>query len=144
MRSLGYVCIAVLAVILASCSCSGKPSGKTGMTVAELEAKLESLKTPYSGDCEDCGGTGKVLNDDGVQVACPGCKGTGKIEDTRGPAVEDFYEAVGRPFKTENRDLIWEWWYYKCSDGKVRIEAFEDEKQGDIQRVVTGKVEKIE
>jgi hypothetical protein len=143
MRVFAHVCIVGLAVLLVSCGCGGKSSGRTGMTTDELIAKLESMKSPHEADCEECGGTGKAADDESSRAPCPVCKGTGKVQTTRGPGLEDFYETVGVPTKTENRDLIWEWWYFKCTDGRVRIEAYEVEERGDIARVVTGKVEKI-
>ncbi len=32
-------------------------------------------------ECRECGGHGKVLDDDGEQMACDGCKGTGDGRD---------------------------------------------------------------
>ena len=143
MRVLAHACILGLAVLLISCGCGGKKSGKTGVTAEELEAKLESIKADYEGECTDCDGTGKVLNEDGRQVPCDACKGTGQVKEKRGAPVEEFYEVVGVPTKRERRDLIWEWWYFTCRDGQVRIAAFEVEERGDIARVVTAEVETI-
>ncbi len=145
MKLLRHLCVALLAVVLVSCGCGSKGSRRTkGLSIEDLKAKLESLKVPYEGECIACNGTGKATDDEtGRQIACPECKGTGQIKERRGPAVEDFYKAVGEPSKREDRDLIWEYWYYKCSEGPVRILAFEDEQQGDIARIVTGDVELV-
>ena len=143
MRVLADLCIVLLAATLVSCGCGGKGSRKTkGLTLAELQAKLDSLKKSHEAECDACAGKGRVMDDDrGIQVVCRTCKGTGKIQTQRGPTTEEFMELVGEPIKTEDRDLIWEYWYYKVKEGTVRIHAYYVEERDDVERVVTGKVE---
>lgn len=146
MRAIAHLCLAGLCLLVASCGCGEKGARYTGgLTVEELKTKLESLRVQYEGECTECAGTGKILDEEtGREIPCPECKGTGQVKEMRGPALEDFYKAMGEPAKTEDKDLIWEWWYYRCEEGPIRIEAFIDEKQGDIARVVTRNIELIE
>jgi len=142
MKALTHLCVALLCVILVSCG--GKSAKTKGLSIDDLRAKLKSLRKPVDGMCTTCDGTGKTVDQrSGAQVTCPDCKGTGRRVMERGPTREEFIKTVGEPLKREDKDLIWEYWYYKCKEGTVRILAYDVEHRGDVARVVTGEVELV-
>ena len=147
MKTLTHLCLALLCITLASCGCGSKGGTREvrGMTLADLQAKLDGLKTPVEIDCDECGGKKKIMSETrGVEVDCKTCKGTGKIKEDRGITVEEFHDAIGEPLKTTQRDLIWDLWHYKVKEGTVTIEVFIQEARDDpIERVMTGKVQLI-
>ncbi|MFW6164174.1 MAG: hypothetical protein ACODAJ_15510 [Planctomycetota bacterium] len=145
MRVIAHLCLVGLCLLVASCGCGKKGARHTGnLTVEELKTKLESLKKPYEGECPTCLGEKTVIDQEtGMEKPCPTCGGKGIYKRERGPGLDEFYKIIGEPAKTEDKDLIWEWWYYYCEEGPVRVEAFINEEQGDIARVVTRNVELI-
>jgi len=146
MNSLKALCVALLCLAAASCSCSSKSAKTKGLSIDELKAKLKSLVKPIDGVCITCDGSGKMLDDNrGIQITCPDCQGKGTRVMDRGATLEEFYKVIGEPLRQENKpgDLIWEYWYYQCSEGLVRVNAYLDEPRGDAVRVVTGDVELV-
>ena len=57
----------------------------------------------------------------------------------------DFEAVFGKPDRVESRpgDLVWEYWFFPCREGVVRLPAYLDEQPGDEVRVVTGEPELI-
>ena len=126
-------------------SCGGG-SRSASMSFADFKATLERMKTPFEEPCPECHQSGKVLDPDtGNEVKCPTCEGTGMRKGVRGPTVADFEAAFGKPERVESRpaDLVWEYWFFPCREGTVRLPAFLDEQPGDEVRVVTGEPELI-
>ena len=145
MKALTHLCLAALAVVLASCGCGSGKSAKTkGMTFEELTAKLESLKSPHETECTTCGGKKIVVDEErGDRLKCKTCEGTGILKMQRGASTEDWNEKIGLPDKREDKpgDLIWEYWYYRVEEGTARVHAFLSEERGDVERVTTGQVD---
>ena len=142
MKAPTLACLSLLCIALASCG--GKAAKTKGMSRDDLKAKLQSLRKPVEGICLSCDGTGKQADPaQGTLFTCPDCKGAGRRTMERGPALEQFFEAIGEPLERKRKDLIWEYWHYQCSDGMVRVQAYEDEQRGDIVRVITGEVELV-
>lgn len=44
-----------------------------------VQLRQETAPAPASGECTNCGGTGK-LGDGRIEVKCPACDGTGKAK----------------------------------------------------------------
>ena len=137
-RSVGVVCLCLIGL---SCGSSSKTAG---VTFEEFTERLEAMKEPFERECADCAGQGTVMDDaSGEEKACETCGGTGVVKGIQGPTLEAFRAAFGEPEEQERRpgDLIWELWYFRCREGRIRLPAFLDEPMGEPIRVVTGKPE---
>jgi hypothetical protein len=101
------------------------------------------MKTPFVAPCDACQGKPMVDPETGEQGPCAVCGGTGRVRGVRGPALEEFIATFGEPALDEPRpgDLIWRYWHYPCSEGRIRVPVYLEEEPGQPVRVMTGKPE---